>query len=404
MPHGHCFLWQPDILWLHITSDAAIVLAYFSIPLVLIYFVTKRQDIPFVTVFWLFGAFILLCGTTHLMGIWVLWHPNYALEGIIKAMTGIASLLTLIVIIRLLPKMMLLPSPKQLALLNIELEHNINERDKAQKDLQYAYDVMEKRVEERTADLSKLLEKLTRSNRELDDFAYIASHDLKEPLRGIYNHSRFLLEDNKEKLDEESVNRISRLIYLSQRMEKLVNDLLYFSRLGRQDLAIQPTDLNLVVDDIKETLEHFLHEREANIIIPKQLPMIICDKPRISEVFRNLITNAVKYNDKPDKIVEIGSLDNHVLPDGKKVSNVFFVKDNGPGIAPEFYDEVFRIFRRLRHTFKDKTEEGTGVGLTFVKKIIERHGGKIWLESELDKGTIFYFTLGEISDGKHAPA
>jgi len=237
---------------------------------------------------------------------------------------------------------------------------------------------------------------LERSNKELDDFAYIASHDLKEPLRGIHNHSRFLLEDNQGKLDEESIRKLTRLVYLSQRMERLVNDLLYFSRLGRQELAIQSTDLNEVIRDITDTLEQFFTERHAEIKIPKPLPTITCDKPRVTELFRNLITNAVKYNDSEKKIIEIGFLPSRVTPQGASYRNVFYVKDNGRGIAPEFHEEVYRIFKRLQNS-AEGAEEGTGVGLTFVKKIVERHGGKIWLESELGQGTTFYFTLEETS-------
>lgn len=240
-------------------------------------------------------------------------------------------------------------------------------------------------------ELAKYTHALERSNKELDDFAYIASHDLKEPLRGIHNHSRFLLEDNGDKLDDESVGRLNRLVFLSQRMERLVNDLLYFSRLGRQELAVQATDMNTVISDIESTLEHFLEERGARIVVAEKLPIVTCDKPRVTELFRNLITNAVKYNDKNERKVEIGFLPHKSTPDGNIRRKVFFVKDNGLGIQPEFHQEIFRIFKRLQAS--KEPEDGTGVGLTFVKKIVERHGGEIWLESEQGKGTTFYFTL-----------
>ena len=112
----------------------------------------------------------------------------------------------------------------------------------------------------------------------------------------------------------------------------------------------------------------------------------------MTEVFRNLITNAVKYNDKPERIVEVGFLENITAPHGTE-KNVFYVKDNGVGIEREFYEEIFRMFKRLQNPVAEK-ERGTGAGLTFVKKIIERHKGRIWLESEMGKGTTFYFTLG----------
>jgi len=253
-----------------------------------------------------------------------------------------------------------------------------------------ARDITERKQVE--MELLRYTKELERSNQELDDFAYIASHDLKEPLRGLFNHATFLLEDYAAKLDEDGVRRLNRLAHLSQRMEHLVNDLLYFSRLGRTELAIQETDLNLIVSDIEQMMEATLKEKNAHIRVPKKLPAIVCDRPRITEVFRNLITNAVKYNDKAERMVEIGYLENLETLQGTE-NSVFYVKDNGVGIAPEFYQEIFRIFRRLQRGTESK-EEGTGVGLTFVKKIIERHKGRIWLESMSGQGTVFYFTLG----------
>ena len=239
--------------------------------------------------------------------------------------------------------------------------------------------------------LQRYMDQLERSNQELDDFAYIASHDLKEPLRGLFNHASFLLEDYQGKLDEDGVRRLKRLSQLSQRMERLVNDLLYFSRLGRADLAVQETDLNGVIAEIRLMMEAMLTERHARIIVPRPLPRIVCDKPRVTEVFRNLITNAVKYNDKAKRTVEVGFREAVNTHDGPEW-NVFYVRDNGVGIEAEFYDEIFRIFKRLNNT-PDGQEAGTGVGLTFVKKIVERHGGRIWLESVPGNGTTFYFNL-----------
>ena len=251
------------------------------------------------------------------------------------------------------------------------------------------------------AELHARAEALERSNKELDDFAYIASHDLKEPLRGLHNHARFLLEDNEDKLDADSIRRLNRLVALSQRMERLVNDLLYFSRLGRQDLAVHAIDLNVTVRDIEGTLDHFMAEHGARIVLPQPLPTVICDAPRVSELLRNLITNAVKYNDKTDKWIEIGAETLKPSPSGALCRQVFYVKDNGCGIAPEFHQEVFRIFKRLKAGAGEA--DGTGVGLTFVKKIVERHGGEIWIESTPGKGATFFFTL-EASHDAHARA
>lgn len=237
------------------------------------------------------------------------------------------------------------------------------------------------------AAIHDFIDKLTRSNQELDDFAYIASHDLKEPIRGLSNNARFLHEDYTDAVDDTGKRRLNRMVYLCQRMEALVDDLLYFSRLSRQELAIQSVDLNAVIRDIELMMEATLVERNVEIVLPAPLPVVTCDVPRVTELFRNLIGNAVKYNDKPRKRVEIGVSE----IDEARQAPVFYVRDNGIGIDARFFSDIFRIFKRLNE--EDDTVKGTGVGLTFVKKIVERHSGRIWLESELGVGTTFYFTL-----------
>lgn len=230
-----------------------------------------------------------------------------------------------------------------------------------------------------------MISQLHRSNQELDDFAYIASHDLKEPLRGIFNNARFLKEDYETQLEVNAIKRINRMCFLCQRLEKLVNDLLYYSRLGRQNLAVQSADISHIINEIEEDFREILIEKSVTIKVASEFPIIKCDHLRIKEVFRNLISNAIKYNNSDDKIIEIG----YKISKGNDI--ILFVKDNGIGIDAEFHKEVFRIFKRLN--IEEESTKGTGVGLTFVKKIIERHGGEIWIESEINKGTIFYFTL-----------
>lgn len=229
--------------------------------------------------------------------------------------------------------------------------------------------------------IEKYIKALKISNQELDDFAYIASHDLKEPLRGLSNNALFLKEDWGTKLDEDAIMRIDRIIYLAERMEQLVNDLLYFSRIGKQDLAIKTISIDDIIHDVLSMLESIIAEKNVNIKVANDFPQIVCDSVYITEVFRNLITNAIKYNNKPIKEIEIGY----------KNTNTFFVKDNGIGIQERYYNDIFRIFKRLND--EDDSVKGTGVGLTFVKKIIERHNGSIWLDSKVGEGTTFYFTI-----------
>lgn len=253
---------------------------------------------------------------------------------------------------------------------------DISERTKVEDELRYS-----------AAQLQERNSELTRSNQELDDFAYIASHDLKEPLRGIHNYSTFLIQDYEDKLDEEGKSKLQTLKRLTQRMENLLDSLLEFSRVGRVDLAIGNIDLDALVAEVLDSLQITLKEQAIAVRKPKQLPILQCDRVRLGEVFRNLITNAMKYNDKPDKWIEIG-LDQELAA---AAPPVFYVRDNGIGIREKHFESAFRIFKRLHS--RDKFGGGTGVGLTIVKKIVERHGGRIWVESKLGEGTTFKFTL-----------
>jgi len=269
-------------------------------------------------------------------------------------------------------------------LVPIDLAVSELRRDGAHRYVGLIRDISERKRREQERE--QLIEALKLTNQELDDFAYIASHDLKEPLRGLANNARFLEEDYRDKLDEGGKSRLKRMRYLCIRMESLINDLLYVSRLGRQELAIRDTDLNLVIKEIVQLMEPVLEEQHATIVVPRPLPRYECDHVRVQELFRNLITNAVKYNNSPVKSIEVGHLDQH-----KGYKDVFYVKDNGVGIDPRFHSEVFRIFKRLNAEPDDT--KGTGSGLTFVKKIVERHNGTVWIESELGEGATFYFTL-----------
>ncbi|XWK88558.1 MAG: ATP-binding protein [Phormidium sp.] len=248
----------------------------------------------------------------------------------------------------------------------------------------------------RADELAKINVELERSNNELDAFAYIASHDLKEPLRGIHNYASFLIEDYAEVLHEEGVSKLETLVRLTQRMEDLIDSLLHFSRLGRVELAWQETDLNDLVKNVIDVLKLSLPMSNVEIRIPRPLPRVKCDRIQINEVFSNLISNAIKYNDRTEKWIEIGFLDfeNQSRNDTEEfgeVAIVLYVRDNGVGIREYHLENIFRIFKRL-HGPK-KYGGGTGAGLTIAKKIVERHGGKIWVESIFGEGSTFYFTL-----------
>lgn len=237
------------------------------------------------------------------------------------------------------------------------------------------------------AELARRADELARSNRELDDFAYIASHDLKAPLRGIHNYATFLTEDYADKLDEDGKAKLMTLGRLAKRMEDIINDLLTFSRVGRTEQSLAEVDLDGVLADVLESLKLFLDEAGATVSVPETLPRIFCDQVRVRAVFHNLVTNGVKYNDNADKRIAVTWAEN------AEGEIVFAVSDNGIGIPEKHRDKVFGIFKRLHSG--EKYGGGTGAGLAIVKKIVEQHRGRIWLESEPGQGTTFHFTLGQ---------
>ncbi len=244
---------------------------------------------------------------------------------------------------------------------------------------------------QQAAELKNRNLELARSNKELDDFAHIASHDLKEPLQSLLFNCRFLAEDFASRLGDDGHARLASLVKQADRMAELVDSLLQFSRFSRLELTLQDVDLSAVVADVIASLELQIAAARAQIVIPQRLPVVRCD-PAVSALFRNLIANALKYNDKSVPRIEIATLDPTSESSGDaETARVFYVRDNGIGIAPRDHEKVFEIFRRLHGP--EKFGGGTGAGLTITRKIVERHGGKIWIESQVGEGTTFYFTL-----------
>lgn len=235
-----------------------------------------------------------------------------------------------------------------------------------------------------TTQLVRARQELERSNRELDDFAYIASHDLKEPLRGIASFAGYLEQDYGAQLDPEGRAMVQRIRLQATRMEGLINDLLNISRLGRTTLSHEPVNLQALVREVLESLDFTLKEKNIDVRLPTSLPTWRCDAIRTREVFRNLIANAAKYNDKPDPWIEIGHT-------GQGVSTRFYVRDNGIGIRAEQVGRIFTLFERLHR--RDAYGGGSGVGLTIVQKIVHLHGGSITVNSTVGQGSTFYFTL-----------
>lgn len=232
--------------------------------------------------------------------------------------------------------------------------------------------------------IGQLNRQLTISNEELDSFAYVASHDLKEPLRGIFHYAQYLIDECAGKLDDESQRRLHGLMRLTQRMDTLIDSLLLYARVGRVKLTMFEVDLNRTVAEVRDIIGASREDAKVDIQVVAPLPTVQADPVRCRELLINLITNAIKYNDKSERRIEIGAR-------REAGEDIVYVRDNGIGIADQFHEQIFKMFKRLHG--RDEFGGGAGAGLTICRKIVERHGGRIWLESTPGSGTTFYFTL-----------
>ncbi len=249
------------------------------------------------------------------------------------------------------------------------------ERNKIEIELQKSQENLEEKVKERT----KALEQ---SNKELKQFAYIASHDLKEPLRMITSFLQLLERRYTDKLDQDANEFIGFAVEGAKRLNEMINDLLEFSKVTRKKIDCSKVDINKVLEQTKMNLKYAIDTENAKINY-NILPTIYGDEILIELLFRNIISNAIKYHSNETPKIDI-------MDTKQSNQHLFAIKDNGIGMSPEHLERIFTIFQRL-HT-KDEYE-GTGIGLAIAQKIVIQHGGKIWAESELGKGTTFYFTL-----------
>ena len=511
MPHGHCFLWQPGLIWLHVTSDSLIALAYYSIPLTLLYFVKKRAGLAVNWLIVMFGAFIVACGTTHLMSVWDLWHSTYRLEGLIKAITAVLSVGTAIACVRLIPTANRIPTATETERVNSALQSEIDARKETEKKLEAMFEtrrlageaklnafveavpegmllvsndgaihMVNRRMEEMfgysreellgkrldmlvpdryrsrhsghraryfeepkvramgagrdltgrrkdgsefpveiglsyvdtgegmlalgividiterkrvESEFARINSELVRSNTELGQFAYVASHDLQEPLRMVTGYLQLLEKRYKGQIDQEGTEFIHYAVDGAIRMKRLIEDLLALSRAGTQKASFRPVDSRTLFDAACANLSVAIREGGAEVTCGP-LPMIIADTGLLTQVFQNLIGNAIKFrrDDPPPRIHVSAELskDGSGKEGSGKEGWVFSVRDNGIGIEDRHRERIFGIFERLHSADQ---YEGSGVGLAITQRILERHGGRVWVESKIGEGSTFFFLI-----------
>lgn len=278
--------------------------------------------------------------------------------------------------------------------MNDELELRVRERtaelieanDAIQKwtsQLVEANNVLQAEISMRQASEVKLkqtMSDLARSNAELEQFAYVASHDLQEPLRMITSFTQLLESRNRDKLDKDAGEFIEFIVDGTTRMQTMIENLLAYSRVGSRGKSFEPTDCEAVLKEALSNLKVAIEKNDAEIT-SDTLPVVMADSMQMVQLLQNLIGNAIKYRKEEQPRVHISALQ-------ENDEWIFSIKDNGTGIAPEYFEQIFVIFQRLH-----SGQKGTGIGLAICKKIVERHGGRIWVESEVGKGSTFYFTI-----------
>lgn len=428
MAHGHCYLWKPDLVWLHIVSDGAIALAYFSIPLTLVYFISQRKDTPFNWIFWMFGGFIVACGAGHLMNIWTLWHPAYWVAGWLKAFTAVISVVTALELIPLVPKVLAMPSPTQLEAANRELETAMHQLQQTQFQLIQT---------EKMSSLGQLV-------------AGVA-HEINNPVNFIHgnlSHTHTYVEDllkllnlyqqqcpqpsaalqaeidntDLDFLQEDLPKMLASMQVGTDRIRQIVLSLRNFARVDEADM--KRVNLHEGIDSTLMILQSHLKPRfdRPAIILTKHygsLPPVECYAGQLNQVFMNLLSNAIdaleesrhqqesrhkaaqrlKVETRTSTLAESIPPTAHCRIPAPEIqiqtqvvdSNwvLIQISDNGAGMSESVRQRIFDPFFTTKPSGK-----GTGLGLSISHQIvIEKHKGHLECLSTIGQGTTFQIKI-----------
>jgi signal transduction histidine kinase len=384
-PHRLHFVDMPQLMWFIVLGNALVALAYFLIPVALVYFIRRRKDLVFHWVFIFFAAFIFFCALTHIMHIVTFWYPAYWLQGVIDGITGIVSIATALSLIPVIPQALKLPSPEQLRRVNTSLQDEINKKEKAEKEVRRLNKNLEKIVQERTAKLEEAYQRLQDTERRKDEFISMASHELKTPITSMNGYLYALQKSSSETDDPQTVRFITKIQEQIKKQMKLIADLLDVTRLQVSKLQIEqkPFNLNDLVKEIAEDMQATA-ARHTIVIEGALKKEVNGDRDRVGQVLTNLIGNAIKFSPHADKVI--------VSVAEKKNEVTVAVQDFGMGIDAKHLDRIFERFYRVDDSLV-KTFPGLGVGLYITSQIVKQHGGKVWVESKKGKGSTFYFSL-----------
>lgn len=372
LPHGFCIAWNPQLLAMHVISDLLIAIAYFSIPIGIVYVAKKRPDAELQPIYYLFAAFILACGVTHVMGILTLWVPLYYTQGITKIVTALVSVATAIYLLPKLKHIMALPDLGKLTQINTALAQEIVSRRQSEVSLRQSQELALQAQKTQAAFLANM------------------SHEIRTPMNGVLGTLDLLLDTElkPEQLQLAAASKRSAASLLS-----LLNDILDISKVesGQLTLRHSPLELADVFADVEAALAFDANSKGIELQCPaERVPNTIYlgDSVRMRQILLNLVGNAIKFTD----VGHVKVVCQEVSRTAQQAVLEFTVKDTGIGIAPEHQKNLFKRFTQVDNS-STRRAQGSGLGLAIVKELVELMGGKVRLHSEPGRGTEIVFSL-----------
>jgi two-component system, sensor histidine kinase and response regulator len=395
LPHGHCFLWNPSLLWLHGLSDGLITLAYYAISFQLLYLMRRGRSLRFRLIYGLFGAFVFACGTTHLLDVWTLWNPDYWLSGEVKALTAIISIVAALVLSSVIPAALHMPTRAELAKINLDLAAARDAAVASGADLERALsearaiagarDVAVATAEQLAAARDAALE----GDRLKSEFLANMSHEIRTPLNGIIGMCELLRDSHLTGDQAECAELIGNS---ADSLLTIINDILDFSKISAGKLVFEEIDFEPT--PTIEAVVHMLGERAAQknleliLAIDPAIPAFVRGDPnRLRQVLTNLLGNAIKFTDQGEVVFSVSL----VRASGREVTLRFSITDTGIGISAEALRGLFQPFHQADGSTTRKYG-GTGLGLAISAQLVGGMGGKIEVESEPGRGSSFSFS------------